>query len=328
MAEHADEKIFDVVVLGAGAGGMAAALFAALRGLSVIVVEKASTIGGTTAISAGTAWIPGTIHATDPSDSPENVTRYLSSVIGKRLDQLKLTAFLANGPAAIAELDARTEVKNPDQWYTLQPLFIVFIFQLLRFQPGCDFARVCAVPKSLRILALVPRNCSRHGWQRHLLAVHPDVADTVLQNRDVRQRIAVDGNEIADLAGRQRVELVAVAQQRAVAIGGDPQHRSIGKPKLRRHDREFLRRPFAVRRNTEAGFRTAQKIHSGIVGLAQIDLGVGKFPAVYPRPPIVGSIVRLREFYIVDQQQQRRADMAAVVARRFDAFIIDARSMV
>ncbi len=108
-----EEGCFDVVVLGAGAAGMSAALFASLRGLSAVVVEKAATVGGTTAISAGTAWIPGTFHAqaVQPVDNREQAERYLRSVVGNRLDERKLDAFLTNGPLAVAQLHERTSVQ-------------------------------------------------------------------------------------------------------------------------------------------------------------------------------------------------------------------------
>jgi succinate dehydrogenase/fumarate reductase flavoprotein subunit len=50
--------VCDVLVAGSGAGGFAAALTASLHGLDVIMVEKESLFGGTTAYSAGVIWIP------------------------------------------------------------------------------------------------------------------------------------------------------------------------------------------------------------------------------------------------------------------------------
>ena len=44
---------FDVVVVGSGGAGMTAALAAAKRGLSVVLVEKAPRYGGSTARSGG-----------------------------------------------------------------------------------------------------------------------------------------------------------------------------------------------------------------------------------------------------------------------------------
>ena len=50
--------IADLVVLGSGAAGLAAALRAAVAGASVVVLEKSIWIGGTTAMSGGCIWIP------------------------------------------------------------------------------------------------------------------------------------------------------------------------------------------------------------------------------------------------------------------------------
>ena len=55
--DHWDEQV-DLLVLGTGAGGLSAAVTAANEGLSVLVLEKTEFLGGTTAYSAGTCWIP------------------------------------------------------------------------------------------------------------------------------------------------------------------------------------------------------------------------------------------------------------------------------
>src|SRR3546814_19271375 len=46
----------DLLVLGSGAGGLTAALTAALSGLSALVLEHAPVIGGPSARSSGTVW--------------------------------------------------------------------------------------------------------------------------------------------------------------------------------------------------------------------------------------------------------------------------------
>jgi len=53
---------YDVVVIGAGAGGMTAAAVAASEGLSVLLIEKTEFVGGTTAWSGGMVWIPANAH--------------------------------------------------------------------------------------------------------------------------------------------------------------------------------------------------------------------------------------------------------------------------
>ena len=66
-----EQSAFDLVVVGAGGAGMAAALFAAMEGASVLLVERTESVGGTTAWSAGTSWIPGSHHAAkvNPGDT-------------------------------------------------------------------------------------------------------------------------------------------------------------------------------------------------------------------------------------------------------------------
>ncbi len=104
---------FDVIVGGAGGAGLAAALFAALDGARVLVVESTAFVGGTTALSAGTTWIPGTLHAAtvNPADTLADAARYLDNAIGDRSDPALRQAFLDHGAKAVARLDAATEVK-------------------------------------------------------------------------------------------------------------------------------------------------------------------------------------------------------------------------
>ena len=49
---------FDVIVLGTGAAGMTAAMAAHDAGATVGLFEKHDSIGGTTGLSGGVAWLP------------------------------------------------------------------------------------------------------------------------------------------------------------------------------------------------------------------------------------------------------------------------------
>ena len=102
---------YDVVVIGAGAAGMSAALFAAIRGARTLLVEKTEFVGGTSALSAGSIWIPNTRHASGASDDAAKVERYLQQIIGNRADAALRAAFLRAGPEAIEVLENHSEVK-------------------------------------------------------------------------------------------------------------------------------------------------------------------------------------------------------------------------
>lgn len=107
----ADDSAFDLVAVGAGAGGMAAALFAAIEGKKILLVERAEFVGGTTALSAGTTWIPNTRHSAPGSDDFANAARYLEGVVGNHSSASLREAFLRSGPEAIDVLEDNSEVK-------------------------------------------------------------------------------------------------------------------------------------------------------------------------------------------------------------------------
>jgi FAD binding domain-containing protein len=104
---------YDIVVIGAGAAGMSAALFSSIRGARTLLVEKTGFVGGTSSLSAGSIWIPNTRHASEvaASDNAANVERYLQQIIGNRADATLRSAFLQAGPEAVEVLEDQSEVK-------------------------------------------------------------------------------------------------------------------------------------------------------------------------------------------------------------------------
>lgn len=103
---------YDVIVIGAGAGGMSAALFAAIEGKSVLLIERTEYIGGTTALSAATVWIPNSMHSEKVSngDDFESVSRFLTGVVGNHSSAEMREAFLRSGPEAVATLEKHSDV--------------------------------------------------------------------------------------------------------------------------------------------------------------------------------------------------------------------------
>lgn len=113
---------YDLVVIGAGGAGMSAALYAAIDGAKVLLVERTEQVGGTTAWSAGTTWVPGSHHAAkvNPQDNLAEAKRYLDNAIGERSDPALRQAFLDHGKAAVEQIEAHSELryrpypKHPD----------------------------------------------------------------------------------------------------------------------------------------------------------------------------------------------------------------------
>lgn len=103
----------DVVVIGSGAGGLSAAVSAALLGLRVLVVEKAPVLGGCTAFSGGMPWIPGNHHmaAARIEDSASMATEYLRHTVGDTLRADLVAAYLDAAPRMLRFLEERTTVK-------------------------------------------------------------------------------------------------------------------------------------------------------------------------------------------------------------------------
>lgn len=103
----------DLLVIGAGAGGMTAALVGALEGLEVILCEKTDMVGGTTATSAGTVWIPGNRQGqrAGTPDTIEAARTYLAAILGAHATDERLETFLKAGPVVLDYLEQKTSVQ-------------------------------------------------------------------------------------------------------------------------------------------------------------------------------------------------------------------------
>ena len=88
---------------------MSTALSASVLGLKVVLVEKAEVVGGTTARSAGSVWIPNSRHSTT-GDSHQMALRYLQGTVGNRLRVDMANSFLSAGPRMVDFMEEHTEV--------------------------------------------------------------------------------------------------------------------------------------------------------------------------------------------------------------------------
>ena len=95
----------DVLVVGSGAGGLAAANRALDKGLTVKVIEKTAYWGGTSAISGGALWLPA--NGQYPSDDIALARRYMQACIGEGADQERIDAYLGRVGQTISFLASK-----------------------------------------------------------------------------------------------------------------------------------------------------------------------------------------------------------------------------
>jgi succinate dehydrogenase/fumarate reductase flavoprotein subunit len=192
---------YDAVVLGAGAGGMTAAAVAAAEGLRVLLIEKSTQIGGTTAVSGGMVWIPANakMRVAGLVDSLHRARDYLRQCVPGNFNENLRSVFLASGDAAIAHLEQRTSVRfrpvvNYPDYYpdlpgataggrVLEPVpfdgrKLGKHFRLLRpplpefmlfsgmMVDRADIPHFRSAGRSLRSATRVARLIARYAWQR------------------------------------------------------------------------------------------------------------------------------------------------------------------
>ena len=234
----------DLLVIGSGAAGLAAAVTAAHRGLRVIVAEKDSVLGGTTAWSGGWIWAPGNpvCARSGTADTAEAAETYLRAVLGNRFDARRLRAFLHHAPRMVAFLESgagiafepgshipdtyghlpgagtggRSVIAAPYDARALGPLVARLrpplretAFMGLPIQAGADLRAFMTMTRSPAAFLHVARRMARHLWD---LARHG-------RAMQLRNGNALAARLIAAAAARG-VELRTAAPARRLIIEG------------------------------------------------------------------------------------------------------------
>jgi len=103
----------DVLVVGAGAGGLATAVTAAHLGLDVVVLERDTTCGGASAWSGGWMWTPGNrfARADGVVEETETFRTYLRAVLGSHYEADRIDAFLAGAPEMVDFFETETHLQ-------------------------------------------------------------------------------------------------------------------------------------------------------------------------------------------------------------------------
>ncbi len=107
MADTEVPKETDVLIIGAGAAGLTAALAAHSDGANVVIIDKNDRLGGTAAISGGIVWMADNRHMKSAGleDSAEDALAYFGSLDHGEMDADVLAAFVRDGPTALAFLE-------------------------------------------------------------------------------------------------------------------------------------------------------------------------------------------------------------------------------
>lgn len=107
------DEVVDVVIVGSGAAGLSAALSAQHCGVQTLVLERSDKIGGTSAVSGGTAWVPNNHRMSEigHSDSREQALTYLRSLSLGAANMALAETFVDEGPGIFRFLEAETMVR-------------------------------------------------------------------------------------------------------------------------------------------------------------------------------------------------------------------------
>jgi len=107
------DREVDVVVMGAGAAGMTAAIVAKSEGLEPLVLEKTDQVGGTAALSVGMMWFvdSGPMRAAGFEDSFDKARRYFAATVGSSVARSLQDAYIEQGRVALDYLLRHSELR-------------------------------------------------------------------------------------------------------------------------------------------------------------------------------------------------------------------------
>lgn len=109
------DRVVDVVVVGSGGAALVAATLAHDGGAEVLVVEKDTMLGGTTAVSGGAMWLPGNHHMAEAGieDSRDDALAYLRRLAdGREPDPELLEVFVDTAPEMLRYLEDHTPLRT------------------------------------------------------------------------------------------------------------------------------------------------------------------------------------------------------------------------
>ena len=113
MSTASWDHTVDFVIVGSGAGAMAAALAAYDRGGAPLLIEKSDRYGGNSAMSGGGLWVPNNhlMQAAGIKDTPEDAWSYLKGTVGDSVSEDRLRTYLEHAPQMVKYLTEHSQVR-------------------------------------------------------------------------------------------------------------------------------------------------------------------------------------------------------------------------
>lgn len=191
------EGAADVVVLGSGAAGLAAALAAAVAGVDVTVLEAADVLGGGTSISGGAVWVPANHRAAEigVEDSIEEARSYCREHSVEYAGALVET-FLLAAPRMARFVEAHSPIRFLPMHYP---------------DSFVDGAGGKQAGRNLEVAPLVPRDAERVGW--------PVPYPSVITNDELNTYRPHAGGQLPDDLLAQRTGAGQVTMGRGLVVG-------------------------------------------------------------------------------------------------------------
>jgi 3-oxosteroid 1-dehydrogenase len=106
------DKEIDILVVGSGAGGLLSALVASEHHADVLVIEKESEWGGTSATSGGGIWIPASDQAREAGfeDSVDDAFKYVRALSKDNVPDANIRAFVTQAAPMLRWMGEKTDI--------------------------------------------------------------------------------------------------------------------------------------------------------------------------------------------------------------------------
>lgn len=201
-----DDEV-DVVVLGTGGAGLTAALTAAVNGATVLVYEKADTVGGTTAVSGGVVWIPAHRRSPEGELTVTDALKYLRAQSLGSMDDALVDIFVRTGPAMLDFVEAHSGVR----------------FEIAAGFPDYKPELPGGRPTGGRSLTAAPYDLARLGEWRSRITAFPADWSNVGFDAETRARLHASVDEGTGDLCVAGTALIAGLLEGLLALGVTPQ---------------------------------------------------------------------------------------------------------